>query len=222
MNRIDFLHSLYLALDGVPEPARREMLSDYEEHFRQAALAGRGEEETAASLGDPVCIAGELMASRAASDGASTNNHPVGAGNAPPPGWSPAPGSMPTPGWRPPSSRRGCLPGCLFGSVMLLLNLVFILGPVLALFGVLLGAWCTALGLSIGGLTALVASLAAFSAPGWVPASLSFATVLAGSVMLISGGMLLGMGLWHLTGWMFRMTLAYAKWTISLITTRRF
>ncbi len=268
MNRIDFLHNLYLALEGVPDPARREMLTDYEEHFRLAAMDGRSEEETAAALGDPALIARELMDHRetgeeGAAQGSSHeadapphgwnpgpngapppgwnpgmngapppgwNSGPNGApppgwnpgmNGAPPPGWNSGTNGAPPPGWRPPEAQRGCLSGCLVGSLLLFLNLVFVFGPLLGYFGVLFGAWCTALGLSVGGVAALVASLIAFSAPGWIPASLSFATVLAGSVMMISGGMLLGMGLWYVTAWSFRMVAKYMKWSVSLITTRR-
>lgn len=53
MNRLDFLHQLYLALDGIPDPPRRSLLAEYEAHFDLAAQQGKTEEEVAAALGDP-------------------------------------------------------------------------------------------------------------------------------------------------------------------------
>ena len=229
MNRIDFLHSLYLELKGMPETERRTMLAPYEAAFREGASQGCSEEDVAQTLGDPAEIARGLLSSRPDKWGSETGDTlPAGRNNgsiAPPPndrnnnvpppnGWNGGNGTPP-PGWQP--ARRGCLSTFLVGGTILLLNLCFVLGPVLGVYGVLFGGWCVSLGLSVGGVAAFVGSLAASTMPGWLPDSLSMATMLSGSVMMASAGLLLGMGLWYVTRWTFRLTGRYLKWTADLI-----
>ena len=266
MNRIDFLHSLYLALNGIPETERRAMLAPYEAAFRDGTREGRSEEDIAHQLGDPAEIAQRLLSDRDGGrtpmwNGAGTGPQPSdwqagacapppggngnagtpppgwngsagapppgwnGSAGAPPPGWNgnagaPPPGwngnaGMPPPGWRP--ARRGCLSSCLIGCLVLFLNLCFVLGPVLAVYGLLFGGWCASIGFSLGGIVAFAGSLVATTMPGWVPDSLSMATLLSGSVMMASAGLLLGMGLWHVTRWTFRLTGRYLKWTADMV-----
>ncbi len=83
MNRLDFLHQLYLSLERVPEPDRRNLVRDFEAHFQLAQQEGRTEEETASALGDPKRIAQELATHYFASKGGARGQ------GTPPPGWVP-------------------------------------------------------------------------------------------------------------------------------------
>jgi hypothetical protein len=60
MTKYEFLARLERALRSLPSSQRDDVLRDYEEHFAQAALAGKSSEETAAALGDPEAIAAEI------------------------------------------------------------------------------------------------------------------------------------------------------------------
>ena len=53
MNKEQFLDQLRRSLSGIPEEEKKEILYDYEEHFRSALENGQAEEEIARSLGNP-------------------------------------------------------------------------------------------------------------------------------------------------------------------------
>ena len=62
MTRAQFLAGLRQNLRGLSADEVTDIVADYEEHFSDAAAAGRGEEDVAAALGDPKRLAGELSA----------------------------------------------------------------------------------------------------------------------------------------------------------------
>jgi hypothetical protein len=65
MKKAEFLLKLELGLSGsIPDDRRREILSDFEEHFAEALLAGESEESVCAVLGDPSEIAAQCLESR--------------------------------------------------------------------------------------------------------------------------------------------------------------
>jgi uncharacterized membrane protein len=53
MKKEQFLNQLRRSLSGIPEEEKKEILYDYEEHFRSALENGQAEEEIARSLGNP-------------------------------------------------------------------------------------------------------------------------------------------------------------------------
>ena len=53
MNEEQFLNQLRRSLSGVPEQEKKEILYDYEEHFRSGLENGQEEAEIARSLGNP-------------------------------------------------------------------------------------------------------------------------------------------------------------------------
>ena len=118
MNRLDFLHQLYLSLEGIPEVDRRNLLRDFEAHFQLAQQEGRSEEETAAALGDPARVADQLKTQYRAGGSPSATK-------APPPVWPTAD--------RAPASRPRRRPlGFLFlGAGLLLLVASFLFAPAL-------------------------------------------------------------------------------------------
>ena len=50
MTRQEFIARLRQGLAGAPEPARSELIGDYEAHFDEGAAAGRSEADIAACL----------------------------------------------------------------------------------------------------------------------------------------------------------------------------
>ncbi|MFC4617621.1 hypothetical protein ACFO4N_02630 [Camelliibacillus cellulosilyticus] len=62
MTKNDFLTELEQLLRKIPEDERRDILYDFEEHFRMAAADGKREEEIVALLGKPKTLAKELTA----------------------------------------------------------------------------------------------------------------------------------------------------------------
>ncbi|MCH3179346.1 DUF1700 domain-containing protein, partial [Listeria monocytogenes] len=53
MNKQDFLNELNQRLELLDPQERRELLSDYQEHFRNGIEAGRSEEHIVFDLGKP-------------------------------------------------------------------------------------------------------------------------------------------------------------------------
>ena len=53
MNKEQFLNQLRRSLSGIPEQEKKEILYDYEEHFRSGLENGQEEAEIARSLGNP-------------------------------------------------------------------------------------------------------------------------------------------------------------------------
>ena len=62
MTKKQFMDRLKKALSPLPAAERREILSDYEEHFVQGAREGLSEDEICRRLGDPENIAREYVA----------------------------------------------------------------------------------------------------------------------------------------------------------------
>ncbi|OAI43590.1 hypothetical protein AYO42_05905 [Rhizomicrobium sp. SCGC AG-212-E05] len=62
MTRGRFIAGLRQNLRGLSADEVADIVADYEEHFTDAAAAGRSEEDVAAALGDPARLAGELSA----------------------------------------------------------------------------------------------------------------------------------------------------------------
>lgn len=62
MTRIEFLDRLCKGLKGLPPAALKDIMADYEAHFKDAAAEGRAESEVAEALGDPDRLARELRA----------------------------------------------------------------------------------------------------------------------------------------------------------------
>ena len=62
MTRVEFITKLRAGLSGMPEAARAEIVTDYENHFADGIAAGRSEADIAAALGDPERLSRELRA----------------------------------------------------------------------------------------------------------------------------------------------------------------
>lgn len=62
MNRKGFLNELDMGLGRIPYSEKKEILSDYEEHFNVGLAEGKTEEEIIKKLGDPKKIAKEYSA----------------------------------------------------------------------------------------------------------------------------------------------------------------
>lgn len=62
MLKDDYLTQLGRALSSLPDSEQRDILADYEEHFRMGVKDGRTESDIAAGLGDPRALGREYAA----------------------------------------------------------------------------------------------------------------------------------------------------------------
>ncbi|EFS04144.1 conserved hypothetical protein, partial [Listeria seeligeri FSL S4-171] len=60
MNKQDFLNELNQRLELLDPRERRELLSDYQEHFRNGLAEGKSEEQIVFDLGTPEEIATDI------------------------------------------------------------------------------------------------------------------------------------------------------------------
>jgi len=231
MNKREYLGILDQAMEGLPYNIRNEILADYAEHFRLGLEMGRTEEDIAESLGDPLLIASDLKRQYPPEHGASSEYGPSsGYGSSFEYDAPPEYDTPPQYGQRPEYGRRAMPPFSLMGALwrtfwLGMMNVIFVLGPYLAFVGVLIGFWGAALGLSLGGVAGIGALLVS-----WMPfthtfvtvSSLSFFTIVTGSVFISSMGVLLGIGCWKTTKWFIRMSVRYASWNLRVITGRRY
>ena len=63
MNKVEFLHILEISLRDFKEQEKKEILYDYEEHFRIGEQSGKSEDDLIKELGDPNNIANQYKTS---------------------------------------------------------------------------------------------------------------------------------------------------------------
>ncbi|GGD86523.1 HAAS signaling domain-containing protein [Paenibacillus nasutitermitis] len=126
MIREQYLRQLWELLTPIPERLRRDLMFDYEEHFRQAAEHGKSEEEAAHELGDPRMIAKEMLLGYRVEQAEIRNGGITHVSRA------------------------------VFAAVSLgFFNLVFVLGPFIGLLGILLALWATSIAVGLSSLAAI-------------------------------------------------------------------
>lgn len=178
---------------GISESEKRDILFDYEEHFRIGRTAGKSEEAIAASLGDPAILAKtirvEVLADRAER-----------------------------------SSGFGNVTRMVIASLSLgFFNIIFILGPYVALLGVLISLWATAASLALSGAVSVLAALFepvvrffvqyTYTGDIWMRIGVFFA-----GTLLFSLGSLGCIGMVQVTSIFFRGTVSYIRFNRKIIT----
>jgi uncharacterized membrane protein len=157
MNKGQFLKELDIALKKLPTEERQDILRDYEEHFMIGLEEGNTEEQISASLGSPKQLAKELTATYHLGKVEST-------------------------------ATTGNILRALYAVIGLgFLNLVFVLGPLIALLGVMAAGWVIGLGFTISPLVIIVD--AAINPGSFELFALFFSLGLCGVGLLILLGM---------------------------------
>ncbi|MFZ3085557.1 MAG: DUF1700 domain-containing protein, partial [Candidatus Hydromicrobium sp.] len=129
MNKKDFMYKLSLYLGGIPGEDRQDVISDFEEHFKEGLAEGRTEEEIADSLGDPKSLANQFKASILVSEAEKT------------------------------TSAVNIIRAVFATLGLGFLNLVFILGPFIAIVAVLISLFASAIAIIAAGITVFFASI---------------------------------------------------------------
>lgn len=187
MNKKDFMNELSNSLENIPCEEKKDILYDYEEHFRIARENGKTEEETAENLGDPNTI-GKTYRANAAINKAETDKsakHITGAVFA--------------------------VLGLGF------INLVFILGPYLGIVGVLLGLFAASFGLIIAGIVGIIAAIFQPILPGVISMPVDQGAAIFAMVGIGCLGLLLLMGSCYLAKLLYAATIKYLKFNLRII-----
>lgn len=180
MTKDKFMKRLEELLQGIPDKERKEILYDYEEHFLIGMENGKSEEEIAESLGTPKTIAKELKASYHITKAQSN----VTASNV----------------------GRAVIATISLG----FFNLVFVLGPFVAIVGVLIALWAVAFSLTVAPIALLFnfSNLVVFD---------NYIQQVFIAMTLIGLGVLLGIGMIYVTRWFMKGTLNYLQFNTKII-----
>jgi uncharacterized membrane protein len=200
MTKQDYLKRLREALSEIPEAELNDILYDYEEHFDAALESGETEESILKQLGRPEVVAKQFRLSKVIQRAEEK-----------------------------PSSYN------LFRAVMAtiglgLFNIIFILGPYLALAGILVAIFAVSasfliagIGLVFSGLVIAVTGAAPFI-PAVVLQGISGGTLvvalLGAGVALAAVGGLIMLAAIKLTQLFYSVTIRYLKLNVKLVTQR--
>lgn len=194
MQREEFISRLEKLLRGLPEAERKDIIYDYDEHIRIAVENGLEEEKVIQSLGSPQSIAKQYRVKKYIDKAEETGSTT--------------------------SVFRAILATVGLG----FFNLVFILGPFMAVVGVLIAIGISAVAVVIGGAGLILGGLfpqiingvnmelLAAEIQGNMTAGMLF-----GGVGTMCLGALMGLGIVALTKGFMMMTIKYLKLNINII-----
>jgi uncharacterized membrane protein len=192
MKKQQFLAALKTQLSHLPESEVTEILRDQEEYIRDAIAAGRSEEKVVESLGDPKTFAASVSAEskiHRAETSASLK------------------------------TQVSSTLGAVFAILALApLNIIFALGPFIALVGIAFGGWGVALGSFFVSVVLFFAFLVKgiFIAAGiWAHFSVLFFILGCFGVSVI--GLIV---MYKITQMFLKMTISYLKWNLNFIKGR--
>ena len=179
MNREQFLQKLFDQLSALPIEERNDIINDYNEYFENGLLEGKSESEISKNLGSPELIAKELTISNTFAQVESKMTF----SNV--------------------ISAIGLTIGLSF------LNLIIVLGPAIAIAGILFGGWVTGIVLIFSPLLQLISILFGFNQ------AYAFEIFLA---IGFSGlGILLSIGMYYVTIFSSKVFIKYCKWNVSVV-----
>ncbi len=193
MNKETFINELKRSLGGMSESEKKEVLYDYEEHFRMGTADGKSEEAVAASLGNPRVIG------RSYAIDAMLEDRDGG------------------------YVKAASVVRAVFASISLtFFNLIFILGPLVGLVGVMIGLWATAISLPVSGVALVLSPIAAWIVPQWVSLG-GFSGVfwVFAGIGVAAIGVLAVIGMILLSRLFLRMIAAYVKFNARIVMRRR-
>lgn len=179
MTKKQFLSQLDSALKSLPADERQDILQDYQEHFDIGMEKGNTEEEIAASLGSPTQIAKELLAAYHLEKVEATTS-------------------------------TGNILRAMWAVVGLgFLNLIFVLGPFIALTGVMFAGWTSGI--------ALVLSPAMVIADAIAHPETFQSFFLFISIMFCGLGLLVTVGMYIATKAVARGFIRYLKFNVKIV-----
>ena len=194
MNRQQFIAQLRKGLGAMAESEKREILADYEEHFRMAGSEGRSEEQTAQALGNPRVIGRSYRI-----DSMLEESQEGGAAGA-----------------------RAVVRAVFASLSLTFFNALFVLGPLAGLVGVMIGLWAAAVSIPLAGLGVIASPVAVLIAPRYVTlGGLHPLFLLFAGIGVAALGVLAVIGMWQLTRLFIRMVAAYVRFNARIVTRRK-
>ncbi len=188
MSRDQFIAQLRQSLGNMSEAEKQDIIYDYDEHFRNGLAEGKTEEQIAQALGNPRIIGKSYRID-------ALLEEPREGGGV---------------------TAASVLRAIILSLSLTFVNVVFVLGPFIALLGVLFALWCAVAAIVFSGFACMVA-------PTWSSDVQGLSTFAGRIVLFFSGigvsamGELAGIGMWLLTKWFFLGVAAYVKFNARIV-----
>ena len=188
MNKEEFLSQLRRSLSGIPEEEKKEILYDYEEHFRSALENGQEEEEIARSLGNPRVL-GRSYRIESLLDKERGGN-------------------------RASNIMRAVFASLSLGFFNVIITIPLFAG----LFAGLAGLWAGAISLGVSGVAVIVGAILQPLFPAFISlGALSIPFLIFSGLGISALGLLSVIGMWRLSRLFFRMTAKYVQFNVRII-----
>lgn len=188
MNKEEFINSLRRELGSLPQKEIEDILYDYEEHFQIGLSKGKAEKEIAEELGNPRLIA-KAYKTHYKIDNAENN-----------------------------PSTRNLLTAILAAVSLGFFNLIFALGPFLIIVGLLIGIYGIGFSFSIAGIGLFFGTLLKPLFPRSIYLNFYPTTSLSFGIGFAALGILILIGCFYITKFLYKVTIRYLRWNINLIT----
>lgn len=170
MTKTEFIQILSNGIAPLTILERQEILSDYEEHFRQGLENGQNEAEICASLGDPYSIARDYL------DESTQRQFE-----------EQFYGVKTTPVQEEVKSRN-IVAKIALAAALIFVNLIFVLPIVLGIFGTLIGFTVAGFGIAVAGIIIIFSVIY-----GWIYIVAGIACICLGILLCIGFGLLIGL-----------------------------
>lgn len=193
MSKYEFLNTLEGSLRGIPYEDKRDIMYDYEEHFRIGNENGKTEHEIATSLGDPKTIAKLYRA-----------NYTLEKARSEP-------------------SSKNILRAIFAAISLGFLNLVFVLGPFIGICAVIIALFAAAAAVTGSGIIIFLSSFIPnlmnnvhIDNSFVIPAAALFI-----GIGITALGALFFIGVVYLAKYFYKGTMKYLNWNISIIKDKK-
>ncbi len=188
MNRKEFFKDLSKYLRGIPREDEEDIINDFEEHFDMGEKEGRTEEDLAKSLGDPKALANQLKASIVVAQAEK-------------------------------ETTAVNITRAVFATLGLgFFNLIFVLGPFIAVIAVLFSFFVTGISISAAGIVGLLGTIFSPLFPEYFNLIVNPAVGIFASIGAICFGVLFFIGTIYLTKGFFRLFIKYIKFNARIVT----
>jgi uncharacterized membrane protein len=188
MNKEQFLDQLKRSLSGIPEMEKKEILYDYEEHFRSGMENGQTEEEIARSLGNPRVLGKSYRIESLLDENRG--------------------------GRRAANVLRAVFASLSLGFFNVIVTIPLFAG----LLGGLIGLWAGALSLAVSGAAVILAVIVQPLLPAFISlGGFSMPFLIFAGIGISALGLLSVIGMLKLTQLFFRMTAKYVQFNVRII-----
>lgn len=192
MTQAEYLKELERQIQRLPQKDRMEILADYQEHFEMAMAAGKKEADICVSLGTPRSVGQAVMMNSLVQE-AKTSPNVRGRANA-------------------------LLRIMLLCLVLAPFNFLILVGPFLILFALLFAGWVTPLALGAVVTYAGIELIKVGTTGLGVFSGLSLASMWLGTMGIVFLSCML---MWLFTRGSLWLLIAFFKWNIDFITSRK-